>query len=38
MAIDSLKAVTTLTFDVFGTALDLIGSLFPPTRRMLLDE
>ena len=30
-----LAPVTTLTFDIFGTVLDLTGSLVPPTREFL---
>ena len=35
MNTNSLAGVTTLTFDVFGTILDLAGSLVPPTGRFL---
>jgi len=35
--IDIMKGVTTLTFDIFGTVLDLAGSLTPPLEE-LLDE
>ena len=35
MAIESLESVTTLTFDVFGTVLDLTGSLVPPTQKLM---
>ena len=31
MASESIKRVNTLTFDIFGTVLDLAGSLVPPT-------
>ena len=30
-----LKQVTTLTFDIFGTVLDLTGSITPPSRQFL---
>lgn len=32
---NSLARVTTLAFDIFGTVLDLTGSMTPPTRRFL---
>ena len=32
---ESLKSVTTLTFDVFGTILDLTGSLVSPTQKLM---
>ena len=32
---DSIERVNTLTFDIFGTVLDLTGSLEPPTDRFL---
>ena len=32
---DPLRAITTLTFDIFGTVLDLTGSLETPTGRFL---
>ena len=35
MQLDRLKPVTTLTFDIFGTVLDLGGSLAQPTREFL---
>ena len=35
MSPDPLENVTTLTFDIFGTVLDLTGSLVPPIRRFL---
>jgi len=35
MTRDSIAAVTTLAFDVFGTVLDLTGSITPPTRGFL---
>ena len=35
MAPESLKSVTTLTFDVFGTVLDLTGSLVSPTQKLM---
>lgn len=35
MADNSLESVTTLTFDVFGTVLDLAGSLTPPLDDLL---
>ncbi len=35
---DPLKRVTTLTFDLFGTVLDLTGSLVPPISRFLADK
>ena len=31
----SLSEVTTLAFDIFGTVLDLTGSITPPSRRFL---
>ena len=37
MAIESLKSITTLTFDVFGTVLDLTGSLVPPTQKLMAE-
>jgi len=30
-----LARVTTLAFDIFGTVLDLTGSITPPTRQFL---
>ena len=33
--IDAMKGVTTLTFDIFGTVLDLAGSLTPPLDELL---
>jgi len=33
--IDIMKGVTTLTFDIFGTVLDLAGSLTPPLKELL---
>ena len=35
MAANSLDSVNTLAFDIFGTVLDLTGSLLPPIRRFL---
>lgn len=35
MTTSHLSAVTTLTFDIFGTVLDLTGSITPPTRAFL---
>ena len=35
MPSNPLSAVTTLAFDIFGTVLDLTGSMTPPTRRFL---
>ena len=35
MSTNPLAGVTTLTFDMFGTVLDLAGSLVPPTGRFL---
>jgi 2-haloacid dehalogenase len=35
MSDDPLASVTTLTFDVFGTVLDLTGSMTPPIREFL---
>ena len=32
---DALAGVTTLAFDIFGTVLDLTGSITPPTRKFL---
>ena len=32
-----LQSVTTLTFDIFGTVLDLAGSLIPPLDDLLQD-
>ena len=34
-SIPGLQQVTTLTFDIFGTVLDLTGSITPPSRRFL---
>ena len=34
-SIPGLQQVTTLTFDIFGTVLDLTGSMTPPSRRFL---
>ena len=31
-----INNVTTLTFDIFGTVLDLAGSLIPPLNELLL--
>ena len=31
-----IEEVTTLTFDIFGTVLDLSGSLIPPLEDLLL--
>ena len=33
-----LARVTTLAFDIFGTVLDLTGSITPPTRQFLEDK
>jgi len=33
---DAIDNVTTLTFDIFGTVLDLAGSLIPPLNELLL--
>ena len=33
--VDPLAGVTTLAFDMFGTVLDLAGSLVPPAGRFL---
>ena len=30
-----IKQVNTLTFDIFGTVLDLAGSLIPPLNQLL---
>ena len=38
MNLDYLGHVETLTFDIFGTVLDLSGSLAPPTSRFLADR
>ncbi len=38
MADNPLDRVTTLTFDFFGTVLDLAGSLVPPISRFLADK
>jgi len=38
MSTNPVDTVTTLTFDVFGTILDLAGSLIPPTDRFLADK
>ena len=38
MDLDYLDHVETLTFDIFGTVLDLSGSLVPPTSRFLADR
>jgi 2-haloacid dehalogenase len=35
LSTNPLAGVTTLTFDIFGTVLDLAGSLVPPTGRFL---
>ena len=35
MSESSLASVTTLAFDIFGTVLDLTGSITPPTRQFL---
>jgi len=35
MASHSFAGVTTLAFDIFGTVLDLTGSITPPTRKFL---
>jgi 2-haloacid dehalogenase len=35
---DPFDNVTTLTFDIFGTVLDLAGSLVPPANRFLRDH
>ena len=37
MTVDSLRSISTLTFDVFGTVLDLTGSLVPPTQKFMED-
>ena len=34
-SIPGLQQVTTLTFDIFGTVLDLTGSITPPSRKFL---
>ena len=38
MTTDPIDRVTTLTFDVFGTILDLSGSLVPPLSRFLTEK
>ena len=38
MSKDPLADVTTLTFDIFGTVLDLAGTLIPPTDRLLAEK
>ena len=35
MTISDIESVTTLTFDIFGTVLDLSGSLIPPLNDLL---
>ena len=35
--IDAIEGVTTLTFDIFGTVLDLAGSLTPPLQKLLAE-
>ena len=35
MVPDPFARVTTLAFDIFGTVLDLTGSITPPTRQFL---
>jgi hypothetical protein len=37
MTVDSLRSISTLTFDVFGTVLDLTGSLVPPIQKFMED-
>ena len=34
-SVPEFKQITTLTFDIFGTVLDLTGSITPPTRQFL---
>jgi len=38
MASNPLSRVTTLAFDIFGTVLDLTGSMTPPTRQFLQNK
>jgi len=35
MTTSDLSRVNTLAFDIFGTVLDLTGSMTPPTRQFL---